>query len=1102
MDERDFKQALDAAKKGDSYQQVRVGDYYRDEEDWENAFSWYLMASEQGNPKGQVQLGEFFETGMGVEENEEEAFKWYMKAANQNDPVGQVRVGDCYEDGVGVEIDEEEAFKWFSKAAEQDNLEGMFDVGRCYMEGIGVEENAVKAFEVIMKTAYRGYAPGQKLFGDFHLEGNYLERNEAEAFGWYKKAAKQEFAAAQDEVGVCYLNGTGVEKDENEAFYWFSKAADNYSLFGMIHAGNCYRDGIGVEKDEEKAFEQYVKAANFLSPWAMIQVGDCYHNGIGVDADSDEAFNWYLKAANQENAVGQSRVGDCLMEGIGIHKDEELANEFYLKAAEQGYSYAQRMVGECLFCGSGKEKNESEAVKWFEKAAEQGDENAQIELGNCLLDGIGVDRNEAKAVEWFEKAAEQGSFEAIDVLMKCHTERLLEIDFQKILRILFEFAKRGDIRHQEMIAMLFACKNDPILLLRKRQGDAEASCLYSLASQLKESDSQMVFEWIEQAALQGDSVAQELINIFYAEGICVEKNERKAIEGEILLGEQGDLESLVVVGCRYLSGGGIEKNERKAYEWFKKAADQGNVEGKALVALCYYTAAGVEKDIDKAAKLVLETADDECFIGLLLAAFIFIDESNVQDFEKALSFLRKLIKVTKDDNVLSNYFCSSLFFVACCGRKSEKTRLTAKEILEEFDSDTVQSIDLFKQLLNADFSSKDDCRNLVELCYRHRDDSCGCAYILLTVFSLSTSNRTEIFDSILDKNDLKSYAYYRKALQCGFPFQWFDDCFPVDKNEVLNYELTEARFDLVERINPLKIEKALSDCFKHLSSSFNIPINDFCNRILGDKAADEYVLRYFKNWDPEKNTNFMGNIKTSLSIAGIKRKPSNRHDNYDSLSLEWDKEKNYVLKTLKAEGIKLETLTAEQLKEYIKLYLPSLGNNAREEVYNKIVFPTTRFNVIENDEGEKEETEGNIADDKKTEEMVFDKIGYLQNIKELIRELEKSQYVKKWVKRDPAIGTCILASILYESISPVFQLEDIIQVLGNSEYFKYDVRPLLKLFEENGKKVAPAREICVLIGKTEENYSRSKQVFYECFVDAYDKVFGKNYSLEESKKNK
>ena len=113
-------------------------------------FEELLKRSKQGDLDAQIELGNCYYNGKGVEQDYLEAIKWYLKAANQGNASSQDMLGDCYYNGKGVEQDYLEAVKWYSKAANQGNKWSQNSLGRCYKNGYGIERNpyeAVKWYE-------------------------------------------------------------------------------------------------------------------------------------------------------------------------------------------------------------------------------------------------------------------------------------------------------------------------------------------------------------------------------------------------------------------------------------------------------------------------------------------------------------------------------------------------------------------------------------------------------------------------------------------------------------------------------------------------------------------------------------------------------------------------------------------------------------------------------------------------------------------------------------------------------------------------------------------------------------------------------------------
>jgi len=59
----------------------------------------YRLASEQGDPYAQFNLGVSYNHGSGIEKDLKEAVHWYQLAANQGDLDAQFNLALCYKKG-------------------------------------------------------------------------------------------------------------------------------------------------------------------------------------------------------------------------------------------------------------------------------------------------------------------------------------------------------------------------------------------------------------------------------------------------------------------------------------------------------------------------------------------------------------------------------------------------------------------------------------------------------------------------------------------------------------------------------------------------------------------------------------------------------------------------------------------------------------------------------------------------------------------------------------------------------------------------------------------------------------------------------------------
>lgn len=114
--------------------------------DYPAALREFKQAAERGEPAAQVNLGNLYMKGLGVEQDYAAAERWYRQAAERGDPIGQSKLGILYYYGLGVDKNTDEAARWFVKAAEQGESSAAAVLGSMYAEGEGVIRDNVKAY--------------------------------------------------------------------------------------------------------------------------------------------------------------------------------------------------------------------------------------------------------------------------------------------------------------------------------------------------------------------------------------------------------------------------------------------------------------------------------------------------------------------------------------------------------------------------------------------------------------------------------------------------------------------------------------------------------------------------------------------------------------------------------------------------------------------------------------------------------------------------------------------------------------------------------------------------------------------------------------------
>lgn len=194
-----------------------------------------LAEAESGNAEAQLELGEMYFSGKGIDRDFQKAAEWYEKAAWQGMAHAAYRLGLIYSNGLGTEKNEKKGQEWFARQVEL--------LKRAVREGDG--------------------------FAAFRL--GLLERDKQKADEWNAKAVELLSRAAVRgdtraamELALRYGIGDGVGEDRQKAREWLEKAAAFGNGLAALELGDMYFSGSGVEENERKAEEWYKKARVLL----------------------------------------------------------------------------------------------------------------------------------------------------------------------------------------------------------------------------------------------------------------------------------------------------------------------------------------------------------------------------------------------------------------------------------------------------------------------------------------------------------------------------------------------------------------------------------------------------------------------------------------------------------------------------------------------------------------------------------------------------------------------------------------------------------------------------------------------------------------------
>jgi TPR repeat protein len=114
---------------------------------------------------------------------------------------------------------------------------------------------------------------------------------------------------------------------------------------------------------------------------------------------------------------------------------------------------------------------------------------------------------------------------------------------------------------------------------------------------------------VRRLAESGDADAQGLLGALLAEGIGVDRDQKKAVEWYQKAADRGLAGAMCNLGWLYVQGRGVTRDYEKGVEWLKKAADRGNVRATNNLGWAYEHGLGVTRDVKKAIELYEKAAD-------------------------------------------------------------------------------------------------------------------------------------------------------------------------------------------------------------------------------------------------------------------------------------------------------------------------------------------------------------------------------------------------------------------------------------------------------------------------------------------------------------
>lgn len=403
---------LQAAQQGQGKAQYELANRLVAKPDYPQAMRWMKQAADQVGPlaadaglrgKAALQVGSWYQVGLGEPKNPMLATQWWQKSAKLGNAEASYQLGqDCRQRHKDKLVSE--CLDWFEQAAKRDHANAQLVLGQWYAGQAGADADAVK---------------------------------------WLEKAAEQGNRDAQFQLGARYEQGKGVSKRPDLALRWYEKAAAQQQPDALLV--------LARKAPSEEAFSLYLRAANAGSAPAQLWLGQAYLVGDLIAQDLALGHYWlelaagsgsheaeYQLSLQQSGAAereywltraaegGFSQAQFALAQWQQEQGDLVTARHYFALAAAQGNVDARYAYGEMLRLGLGGKEDYPQALKQYRLAANARHRLAQYRMGIMREQGLGAPRNRVHAYAWYLLAATEGNQEsakARDELEKGMTEK-------------------------------------------------------------------------------------------------------------------------------------------------------------------------------------------------------------------------------------------------------------------------------------------------------------------------------------------------------------------------------------------------------------------------------------------------------------------------------------------------------------------------------------------------------------------------------------------------------------------------------------------------------------------------------------------------------
>lgn len=312
------------------------------EEDMKKGLDLIQKSSDKGYFLASWMLGKLYSLGMTDkegneekrEENDKKAYGEFLKAAGAGYGPAEMELGECYYHGRGVEKSTEKALILYKKALQHGDLSAAEVLGVMHLLGDGVKADRKKAFSYFKRASHSRNPDTFLKLGDCYYYGWGTKQDFAKAFDLYMEAWDKGSPKAAGRIGKMYLAGEGVPKDGDKAFQWLNigREAGDHETF--LYLGECYYEGMGVAKDENMARKFFLSSAANNNEAGMYRMGVWYL--VPSHMNLERAALWLRKSAERGYTPAANQLAIMYIKGQGVTRNVKIALDWLAHSESAG----------------------------------------------------------------------------------------------------------------------------------------------------------------------------------------------------------------------------------------------------------------------------------------------------------------------------------------------------------------------------------------------------------------------------------------------------------------------------------------------------------------------------------------------------------------------------------------------------------------------------------------------------------------------------------------------------------------------------------------------------------------------------------------------